>query len=165
MVSIIHSVSGITLYSQVFDSFCKKFDENFDYEIIGSFISAIKVFSHEFGQDEIKQIEMSTLKFLMYEKKDLIIFFLLDANDQNDSYKKSLIITLNTFLKLFSEEISKNYNQINLFYKFTPILREILRIPPEKIEVSCLNCPFGQKENCLFWQVREKIAKMRKRNI
>ncbi len=91
-----------------------------------------------------------------------MIFFLLDDNDQNEEYKKTLIICLNTFLDLFSKEISEYYYDTHIFQKFNPILQEILKIPPEEIEPSCLNCPMGQKKDCLFNQVQKKIKELKK---
>ena len=161
MVSIIHSPSGITLFSRIFEKFCEKISEEMGAALIGSFISAIKTLSQEFGQDEIKQIEMSTLKFLIYEKNQIMIFFLLDNTDGIEDYKKILIVCLNAFFKMFSKDIYEKYNNTFIFQEFNPILHEIFKIPPEKIEPSCLNCLMGQKKNCLFKQVQQKILEFK----
>lgn len=160
MVSIVHSDSGITLYSRIFEKFCEDIDNGLNSELIGAFFTAIKGFSKQFGQNEIKQIEMSTLKFLIHEKDKVMIFFLLDDNDQIEEYKKTLIICLNTFLDLYS--IREFYYETHIFQKFNPILQEILKIPPEEIEPSCLNCPMGQKKDCLFNQVQKRIKEFKK---
>jgi len=90
MISIIHEPSDITLFSKVFDNFCKLIDEKTQSDLVGSFLSAIKKFSQNFGQNEIKQIEMSDLRFLIYEQDTIMIFFLLDVSDNSTEYKKFL---------------------------------------------------------------------------
>lgn len=162
MVSIIQSESGITLYSRIFDNFCEDIDNKLNSELIGAFFTAIKGFSKQFGQNEIKQIEMSTLKFIIHERDNVMIFFLLDDNDNIEEYKKTLMVSLNTFLGMFSKEVSEFYYETHKFQKFNSILQEILKIPPEKINPSCLNCPMGQKKNCLFNQVQKKIKEFKK---
>lgn len=162
MVSIIQSESGITLYSRIFNNFCEEIDNKLNSELIGAFFTAIKGFSKQFGQNEIKQIEMSTLKFLIHERDKVMIFFLLDDNDNIEEYKKTLMVCLNTFHELFSKEIREYYYETHKFQKFNSILQEILKIPPEKIQPSCLNCPMGQKKNCLFNQVQKKIIELKK---
>jgi len=165
MVSIIHNPSSITLFSKVFDKFCEDINERLSSDLIGGFISAIKMFSQEFGQNEIKQIEMSTLKFLMYEKEGIMIFFILDNDDNIIHFKKSLIICLNAFLDMFPKEVLVNVYEISNFVKFNPVLHEILAIAPEKIEESCLNCSMGMKEHCLFTQVKQKISEYKNKSI
>lgn len=86
MISIIHEPSEITLFSKVFDNFCKSINNKTQSDLVGSFISAIKKFSQNFGQEEIKQIEMSDLRFLIYEQDVIMIFFLLDASDNSAEY-------------------------------------------------------------------------------
>lgn len=159
MISIIHSPSGITLFSRIFENFCEKINNDLETDLIGSFISAIRKFSKNFGQDEIKQIEMSTLKFIIYEKEKILIFFLLDNSDKRLDYEKSLKICLNIFLEMFYKDNYTPYNSTSSFKKFNPILQEILKISPEKIEPSCLSCPRLQKNNCLFKHVQEEILK------
>ncbi len=161
MVSIIHSDSGITLFSRVFEDFCENIDNGLNSDLIGAFFTALRGFSQQFGQREIKQIEMSTVKFLIHERDKVMIFFLLDNNDQIAEYKKTLIICLNTFLDLFSKEIHEYYYETHKFQKFNQILQEILKIPPEEIEPSCLNCLMGQKKNCLFNQVQKKLKSLK----
>jgi hypothetical protein len=162
MVSIVHSDSGITLFSRVFEDFCDNIDNGLNSELIGAFFTAIKGFSKQFGQNEIKQIEMSTLKFIIHERDKVMIFFLLDDNDNIEEYKKTLMVSLNTFLEIFSKEVSEYYYETHIFQKFNSILQEILKIPPEKIQPSCLNCPMGQKKDCLFNQVQKKIKEFKK---
>ncbi|MHA1491615.1 MAG: hypothetical protein ACTSRI_18420, partial [Promethearchaeota archaeon] len=139
MVSIIHGLSGITLFSRVFESFCEDISEELSSELIGSFLTAIKLFSREFGQDKIKQIEMSTIKFLIYEKERVMIFFLLDSSDIILEYEMSLKFCLNIFLEMFSKQIYSNYQNVDIFQNYNPVLHEILKVPPDKIEPSCLN--------------------------
>lgn len=165
MLSIIDSLSGITLFSKVFNEFCKNIDNNISYDLIGGFITAIKQFSKQFGQLEIRQIEMDTLKLLIYEKFDVMIFFLLDHDDKIKEYKKSLVICMNVFLKMFKADLKDNVNNTTYFQDFNSIIYEILKIPPEKIEPSCLNCAMGQKTDCLFNQVKNKIAEYKKKSI
>jgi len=90
MISIIHEPSGITLFSRVFDNFCKSINDKTQSDLVGSFISAIKKFSQNFGQYEIKQIEMSDIRFIIYEQDTIMIFFLLDVSDNSTEYKKFL---------------------------------------------------------------------------
>jgi hypothetical protein len=160
MVSIIHADSGITLFSRVFDKFCELVEDKQRSDLIGSFIGAIKKFSQEFSQDEIRLIEMSNLKFLCSERDNILIFFILEGNDNVQEYEKSLKMSLRIFLMLFSQQINDNYNNISIFQRFNIILQDILKIPPEKIEPSCLNCPMGQKNNCIFNQIKEKVLDM-----
>ena len=157
MVSLIHIPSGITLFSRIFDKFCEGINQEFEFTLIGSFITAIKMFSQKFGQNEIKQIEMSSLRFLIYEQKRVMIFFLLNISDDILEYKRSLRICMNAFLQMFHKDIYKNYNNTAIFQDFNPILQEILKISLDKIEPSCLNCPMGQRNNCLFKRVKNKI--------
>jgi len=145
MISIIHEPSVITLFSKVFDNFCKTIDEKTQSDLVGSFLSAIKKFYQNFGQDEIKQIEMSDLRFLIYEQDIIMIFFLLDVSDNSIEYKKILKICCNTFFRIYHNQITNNFNEISIFQDFNLTLKEILKIPPEKIEPTCLNCPMGLK--------------------
>ena len=164
MVSFIHAPSGITLFSRIFEGFCERINEAAQSELIGCFISAIKSFSQEFNQNEIKHIEMSNLTFLISEQDHVMIFFLLDVTNNTMEYRKSLKICLNAFLRMYHGEIKNNYNDISKFENFNSILQEILKISPDKIEPSCLNCPMGQKENCLFKRVKQKIREFNKSN-
>lgn len=165
MVSLIHYPSGVTLFSKIFNKFCENFDDDIlKLELIGNFITALKMFSKEFGQDKIKQIEMSTLKFLIYEKSDIMNVFLLDIDDNIENYKKNLIVCLNVFLKMFSRDLQRDFNDLNKFKPFNPILHEILKTPPEKIENSFLDCPIGLKSNCIFTQVQNMLLDYTKSN-
>jgi hypothetical protein len=161
MVSIVHVQSGLTLYTKIFDEFCNDIDNEGNSELIGSFLTALKAFSQQFGQDKIRQIDMNTIKFLIYEKDGLLIFFVLDEDDKIKSYKKSLRMSLKAFQEVFSRAISHNYNEITQFSEFNPILQEILKVPPEKIEYSCLECPMGKKNNCLFKKVKDQILEFK----
>lgn len=161
MISIVHAASGLTLYTKVFDEFCNDLDNDGTTELIGSFLSALKIFSQQFGQDEIRQVEMNTIKFLIYEQNGMLIFFVLDNDDDVEMYKKSLRMSLKAFHEVFSKAIKENYNEIAQFTEFNPILQEILKVPPEKIEFSCLECPMGQKNNCLFKKVKEQILEFK----
>lgn len=162
MISIIHEPSGITLFSKIFDKFCELINDKTQSDLVGSFLSAIKKFSQSFGQDEIKQIEMSDIRFLIYEQDRIMIFLLIDVTDNIEEYKKILRICCNSFFQIYHFQIRKNFNDISVFQQFNPVLKEILKIPPEKIEPTCLNCPMGLRKDCLFKQVQEKMYKFKK---
>jgi hypothetical protein len=156
MISVLHNTSGITLFSKVFNNFCETIDPKSNSELIGCFINALSKFSRELGQSEIKQIEMTSLKFLISVNNDVMILFVLDREDNREDYTKSLQMCLKIFLKMFSEDIEANrVHNLTNFRQFNPILYEILKINPSHIEESCLTCPMWQKKNCLFEQVRE----------
>ncbi|MHA1659823.1 MAG: hypothetical protein ACTSUT_11980, partial [Promethearchaeota archaeon] len=72
-------------------------------------------------------------------------------------YEMSLKFCLNIFLEMFSKQIYSNYQNVDIFQNYNPVLHEILKVPPDKIEPSCLNCKRGLKRNCLFNKVQEKI--------
>ena len=160
MVSIIHSSSGITLFTRIFEKFCEGIDN--DSELVGCFISALKKFATEFGQDTIKQIEMNDLKFLIYEKDSVLAFFLLDQNDNSDEYKKLITMCMKSFLQMYGNEISSHINLVTFFDGFNQILQEILKISPSEIEPSCMSCEMGKKYNCLFKQVQKRIMDFKK---
>ena len=162
MVSLIHISSGITLFSRIFDKFCENINSESETQLIGCFISAIKKFSQELGQKGIKQIEMSNLKVLIHEHDPIIIFILIDNSDDSEDYSKTLIMCCNAFFQVYRKEINENYNKTSIFQKFNPILQEILKIPPDKIEPSCINCPMGQKKDCLFNRVKQQILEFNK---
>ncbi|MHA1491619.1 MAG: hypothetical protein ACTSRI_18440 [Promethearchaeota archaeon] len=139
MVSIIHNPSGLTLYSKEFKKIEENKNDHLESDLIGSFITALKLFSHEFGQDEIKHIEMSTLRFLIYEKNKIMIFFLLDNTDDILKYKVKLKLCLNAFFKMFSKQIYSNYHEVNIFQKYNPVLHEILEVPPSNEKIFRFN--------------------------
>ncbi|MHC1591897.1 MAG: hypothetical protein ACXQS8_07415 [Candidatus Helarchaeales archaeon] len=163
MVSIIHALSGITLFSRVFESFCEKANGEIEADLIGCFVSAIRLFSQEFGQNEIKKIEMSRLKLLIHEREGIIIFFLIDSSDIAAEYEKILKTCLNVFIQMFKTYLHGNFHiERQIFQNFNPVLQELLEIPPERIEPSCLNCPMGRKRNCIFNRVQQKILEFKK---
>lgn len=82
--------------------------------------------------------------------------------DNIEEYKKILKICYNSFFQIYHFQIKKKFNNISVFQQFNPVLKKILKIPPEKIEPTCLNCPIGLKKDCLFKQVQEKMYKFKK---
>jgi hypothetical protein len=160
MISLIHIPSGITLFSRVFDKFCERIGKGLSYDLIGCFIKAFKVFSQELEQEDIKLLEMSSLKFICCSEQTVLIFFVLDESDNTTAYGKTLKIALNTFLMLFKKEIQFHPNNTALFQTYNSVLNELLKIPHDQIEPSCLNCTMGIKKNCIFSQVKEKILKI-----
>ena len=121
MVSIVHSVSGITLFTKVFNDFCEEVDGEISMELIGSFLTAIKLFSKQFGQDEIKQIEMSTLKFLITEKEGIMVFFLTEHDDKTEEYKRLLTMCCKTFKETYFKNANGCINDIDRLKGFNEI--------------------------------------------
>ncbi|MFW9990361.1 MAG: hypothetical protein ACFFC3_17095 [Candidatus Odinarchaeota archaeon] len=99
---------------------------------------------------------------MIYEKNDIMNVFLLDIDDNIEDFRKDFIVCLNVFLKMFSSEIQKEIKDLKKFQTFNPMLHEILKISPEKIESSCLNCPIGLKSNCIFTQVQNLLLEYKK---
>lgn len=126
MVSIINRPSGITLFTKVFEGFYEKTDTTLCSELIGSFISAIRQFSTELGQNKIKLIEMNDLKFMMHEKDNTLIFFLVDNRDSISKYKKSLVSCLKAFLLLYPENSIKEVKNIKRFQNFHKVINNLL---------------------------------------
>lgn len=156
LVSVLHLESGITLFSRVFENFCKTVGD--DTDLIGCFVSAMDSFSKQLGQEGVKQIEMSNLKILMFEKRPILIFFALELIDDLQEYQKKISICANTFLKKYKTELKKNFHHIELFKSFNPIIQEILEFPLEKLNEVCPDCEFEIKRDCLYVHLRDSIS-------
>ena len=156
MVSILHLESGITLFARVLENFCKIVGD--DTDLLGCFVSAMESFSKQLGQKGVKQVEMSNLKLLMFEKEPILVVFALDLTDDVKEYQKKISICTNTFLKKYKTELKKNINQIELFKSFNAILQEILEFPLEKLNVVCPDCEFDLKKDCLYVHLRDRIS-------
>ncbi|MHA1723273.1 MAG: hypothetical protein ACTSYC_11975 [Promethearchaeota archaeon] len=127
MILIINISSGITLFTKVSENFHKKIKNSFAPELIGSFLTAMWHFSRELGQNGIKSIEMNDLRFLMYEKNETMIFFLIEGKDEIQIYKEKLIKCLNAFLMMYPHDIKKEVKKIKHFRNFEEILNQLIK--------------------------------------
>ena len=156
MVTIIHLESGITLFSRIFENFCQVNDDEID--TIGCFMNAMELLSKNLGQEGIRQIEMSDLNILIYEKHPIFIAFIIDLKDNLEEYKKKLSICLATFLKEYSDVLNtNNYYDISIFNNFNITLQEILDMSINEINLACPNCEFGSKCDCLYERMKHKF--------
>ena len=156
MVTIIHLESGITLFSRIFENFCQVIDDEID--TLGCFMNAMELLSKNLGQEGIRQIEMSDLNILIYEKDPILMAFIIDRNDNLEESKKKLSICLATFIKEYSDVLNNNnYHDISIFNNFNITLQEILDLSIDEIDLACPNCEFGSKCDCLYQQMNHKF--------
>ncbi|MFX1398772.1 MAG: hypothetical protein ACFFAS_17210 [Promethearchaeota archaeon] len=155
MASVIHLKSGITLFSNVYEHFCEQIEEG--QELIGCFVQAIELFSKNIGQEGVREIEMSTVRVLIFEKNPILVAFIIDKDDNASLYRKKLDISLHTFLKNYGSHLSKKYNNASLFEGFEEDLKEILDLPNETILKACPECNNHGNSECLYVLLQGKL--------
>ncbi len=88
---------------------------------------------------------MNQLKFLMHEKKNTMIFFLLDNSDKITFYEKSLMKCLNTFLIMYPEASYQEVKEIRKYQSFNNVIKSLIEPvcvqsePPNNLKTNYLS--------------------------
>ena len=126
---IIHT-NGTVIYSKINT-------QNFDKEIIGSFVAAMNTFAKEFAKGDLNNINIGNSRFYMMKLMD----FLFVANTKNNSEPKQVGKKIRANITKFVTQFPTNMlryweDNLEFFDSFKPDLEEKCDEPIDKLRSS-----------------------------